>query len=89
MNAIPQGAGSGTIWSSDGFIVTNYHVRGASAIVKPLAPCYVIELSPRPEACSARQVIKGASELQVCSLFHTITPRLSMTPRDRTFILTS
>ena len=30
---IPQGAGSGTIWDSNGHIVTNYHViKGASEL---------------------------------------------------------
>ena len=45
MEKVPQGAGSGTIWDTDGHVVTNAHVIAGASDLQARPPCHPIHMS--------------------------------------------
>ena len=45
MEKVPQGAGSGTIWDTDGHVVTNAHVIAGASDLQARPPCQPIHMS--------------------------------------------
>ena len=45
MEKVPQGAGSGTIWDTDGHVVTNAHVIAGASDLQARPSCHPIHMS--------------------------------------------